>query len=349
MSRRTATLLVSGVLFVVLTAVAALLPVPYVALEPGPTTNTLGSVDGAPVIGVKGHRTYPVGGHLDLTTVAVFGGPGHRLDLVTALRGWLDRSVAVVPEETIYPPGESEQKVQQENKDLMSGSQENATAAALGRLGIPVTTNVVVDSVLEGSPAAGRLHAGDVVVAVDGTTVRTPAAVRRRVSDRKPGDTVHITVVRDGKRRTLTLGTRHAPHDTSRPVVGFVPRAGHTFPFSVKFGIRDIGGPSAGLMFSLGILDKLTPGRLTHGRYIAGTGTIDDSGKVGLIGGIQQKIAAARAAGATVFLTPAGNCADAVDAKPDGLRLVRVTSLDGAVKALHALGSGHGRVPSCTH
>jgi len=120
----------------------------------------------------------------------------------------------------------------------------------------------------------------------------------------------------------------------------------YRFPFQVKISVGDIGGPSAGLMFALGIIDKLTPGNLTGGRFIAGTGEIAANGAVSPIGGIQQKMAGARAAGATIFLTPAANCPDTAGAVPQGLRLVKVSTLAGAMRDLKALSAG-GSVPSC--
>jgi Lon-like protease len=347
MSRRTATLVVSGLLVVLLSAAAAVLPVPYVVLQPGPTTNTLGKSSGKPLIQVDGRRTYPAGGHLDLTTVAVFGGPGDAVDLVTALQGWLDDTVAVVPEESVFPEGKSQKQVEQETAAQMAESQEHATAAALHQLGVPVDTRVEVGSVLGDMPADGKLKPGDVVVAVDGGRVTTPKQVRNRIADRAPGDPVTLALRREGERRTVELSTEESADGSGRPVVGFLPRTGHTFPFDVTIGLEKVGGPSAGLMFALGIVERLTPGDLTDGRYVAGTGTIDDQGRVGPIGGVQQKVAAAADTGADVFLTPAGNCADAATVKPDGLTLVRVKTLDDALTSLDALKTGRGDVATC--
>jgi PDZ domain-containing protein len=132
-----------------------------------------------------------------------------------------------------------------------------------------------------------------------------------------------------------------------QPVVGVLMQGSYKFPFDVDINVGDVGGPSAGLMFSLGILDKLTPGEITGGKRIAGTGTIDSAGQVGPIGGIAQKMVGARDSGATVFLTPADNCAEAVKAVPEGLRLVKADTLHDAVLALDALRTGKGAVPAC--
>src|SRR5688572_85963 len=144
MSPRVRTLAAAGILVVVLAAIAALLPVPYVALSPGPTTDTLSTVGKTQLIRIEGHETYPTKGHLDLTTVSVLGGPRQRMDIVTALRGWLDDSVAIVPENAVYPEGQSAEEAEQQSELEMSDSQENATTAALRSLGIPVTSHVSV-------------------------------------------------------------------------------------------------------------------------------------------------------------------------------------------------------------
>jgi PDZ domain-containing protein len=345
MSRRVATLGVAGLLLVLLAAVAALLPVPYVLLEPGPTSNTLGSADGKPLIRIEGRRTYLTSGNLQLTTVGVLGGPGQQLDLITALRGWFDRDVAVVPEETVYPEGGTEEQIKQQNAEEMQSSQENATTAALRELNIPVTSHVVVQSIARGSPALGKLKAGDEIVAVDGRPVTTPQRVRAHITSLPPGDTVTFTVERGGREQQVEVATKAGPEGQAQ--VGIVPGVTFTYPFKVEISLKDVGGPSAGLMFALGIVDKLTPGALTGGKFIAGTGTIDPEGRVGPIGGIAQKLVAAKEAGAAAFLVPAGNCDEAAPAAPDGLRLVRADTLSNAVDALDAIRTGTGTVPAC--
>jgi PDZ domain-containing protein len=143
------------------------------------------------------------------------------------------------------------------------------------------------------------------------------------------------------------MATAAAGAEGGQAVVGVGVAETYTgFPFRVKVNVGDIGGPSAGLMFALAIIDKLTPQNLAGGRFIAGTGEISVSGTVSPIGGIQQKMAGARAAGATVFLTPAGNCPDTAGAVPAGLRLMKVSTLAGAVAGLKALAAGRP-VPSC--
>ncbi|MFL6053588.1 MAG: PDZ domain-containing protein [Actinoallomurus sp.] len=351
MSRRAATLVVASFLILLLGLAAALMPVPYVALRPGPTSDTLGRLGKAPLIQITGAKTYPTEGHLNFVTVAYQGGPGNRIDLFTALRGWLDPNVAVVPEETIFPKNVSTKKVEQENTQEMANSQESATAAAMHELHLPTTTAVLVDSVQKGLPADGRLRPGDQITAIDGKNIKDMTGVTAGVSVHKPGDTVTFTVKRDGKETQAPVKTVTSPEKTGdragKAVVGVILKEKFQFPVTVKISVGDVGGPSAGLMFSLGIYDKLTPDDITGGRFIAGTGTVTPEGQVGPIGGIQQKMVAARQAGATVFLTPTQNCGDAVAAKPKGLRLVRVDTMHGALQALAGIRTGQGSVPSC--
>ncbi|MFI0411176.1 PDZ domain-containing protein [Actinomadura sp. 3N508] len=347
MSRRAATLTAASVIVIVLAIIGSAMPVPYVALMPGPTSNTLGTNDkGQPLIKIDGRPTYPDSGHLNFTTVTYRGGPGGRIDLFTALRGWIAGDTAIVPEETIFPEDESPKKVDEENTRQMQDSQQSAEAAALHELGIPVTTRVVVDGIQKGRPADGVLKTGDEITSVDGAKVTNVAEVTGRMAKHKIGDSVTLGYTRAGKAATTTLKTVATPNG-DRAAVGVVISDQYKFPFKIDISVGDIGGPSAGLMFSLAIVDKLTPGSLTQGAFIAGTGTITAKGEVGPIGGIQQKMIAARKAGATVFLTPKDNCPDAAASRPDGLRLVRADTLHGTVQAINALTSGKGDIPGC--
>lgn len=338
-------LTVVGVLVLVLAAIAAVLPVPYVLLSPGPVENTLGTHDGRPLISIRGKQAYPAKGALDLVTVYVSGGPGQKVSLVEALRGWLDGSTAVVPQDSVFPPSSTQKQVEQQNTQEMSSSQQAATVAALTHLGIDYGGKVTVAEVVPGSPADGHLKTGDVITEVDGARMKTPEDVVAAVRKHQPGDKVALTVGRGGSTQTITLTTAD---QNGVAVVGFVPDAHYNFPFQVTIDPGDIGGPSAGLMFTLGIVDLLTPGDLTGGRKIAGTGTIDPNGAVGPIGGIQQKMLGARDAGAKWFLAPAGDCADALPAVPDGLTLVKVTSLDDALAAVQTIKTGKGTLPRCS-
>jgi PDZ domain-containing protein len=344
MSRRLVTLIIAGVCVVVGLAVAALIPVPYVALTPGPTLNTLGSPDGQPLIQISGVKTYPTSGNLNMVTISYSGGPGTRFNIFNALDAWLTPDDAVVPQSEIFSAGQSQQQVTQQDTQEMVGSQEDATAAALCYLNVKFQTVDQISSTVKGTPAYGVLQPGDVITAVDGKPVNCKNSVVTMIRSRTPGAPVTLTIKRHGAVKTIRLNTKDV---SGEPVVGIeLGSPTYVFPFSVKVYIPGIGGPSAGMMFALAIIDKLSPDNLTGGKFIAGTGEIDPTGAVEPIGGIQQKMAGARDAGATIFLTPAGNCSDTVGAVPSGLRLVKVSTLKQAVTYLNAIKQGRP-VPSC--
>jgi len=342
MSRRSLTLLIASVGTAVAIAVSVLVPVPYVILGPGPTLNTLGKdSSGQPLITISGRASYPTTGHLNLVTVSYQGCAGNRFNIFTALVAWLNPHQAVVPEGEICPAGQTQKQTQEQDTQEMTSSQSTATAAALTQLHIPY--QVAVGQVQRGYPAYGVLKVGDVITAVDGTPVTSQSSLTGLIRGHPAGSTLTVTVRRDGSTRQLQVRTRQSG---GQPVIGVVIT--YEFPFQVKISVGDIGGPSAGMMFSLGIIDKLTKLDLTAGRFIAGTGEITASGQVQPIGGIQQKMIGARNAGATIFLTPASNCADTKGAVPKGMRLVKVSTLNQAVTYLEALKSGQSAsVPSC--
>ncbi len=347
-TRRQLTLYVAVAGVLVAGAVAAFTSVPYVILSPGPTLNTLGKFPhGGPLIQITGHPTYPTSGHLSMVTVSYQGGPQDKLNVFAALRAWLTPHEAVVPEVELFGPGQTQQQVTKQDTQQMASSEQTATAAALCQLGIPFATVDTVVAVIKGYPADGVLRRGDVIKAVDGTPVSCRRGAAALIRARAPGASVTLTVVRTTGGRPVTRLIRlRTAGAQGHAVVGISISESFVFPFSVKIRVGNIGGPSAGLMFALGIIDKLTPGNLAGGKFIAGTGEISVNGVVGPIGGIQQKMAGARQAGATIFLTPAANCPDTAGAVPPGMRLIKVSTLAGAVRALKALSAG-AQVPSC--
>ncbi|MEU5302387.1 PDZ domain-containing protein [Streptomyces noursei] len=360
MPRRTATLLASTLMLIALLCAGVLIPVPYSEMSPGPTVNTLGDHNGEPVLQISGRKTYPTSGNLNMTTVRVTG-PDYNMNLFEAVYGWLDPSSAVVPHKTLYPEGQTAAQADQQNAEEFTQSQESAKVAALKQLHIPVATQTVVGAVVKGKPADGVLHAGDVIKAVDGNEVQQTRDVAKFVTRHKPGEKVVFTLIpakdaaaaeKQGKRpegpqKQVAITTAA---DSGRAVVGIQAQADHTFPFTIDVKLADVGGPSAGLMFALGIVDKLTPGgNLTGGRFVAGTGTIDDQGKVGPIGGISMKTIGARDKGAEFFLTPKENCAAAAKDTPSGLRLVKVGTIGDAVQALEKIRKNDlAGLPSCS-
>ena len=347
MSRRSLTLSIAGLATLVAIAVAVLVPVPYVILGPGPTLNTLGKdSSGKPLITIVGHPTYPTTGNLNMVTVSYQGGPGVNLNVFQALRAWLDPSEAVVPESELFPPGQTAEQTQQQDTAQMASSQQTATAAALSTLHIPYQTQVVVVQTVPGTPASAVLKPGDVIVAVNGKPVTGQAELSLLITSSPPGSVLHLTVLRAGKTLQIPVRTVATKDSGGTPIIGVQVQEQYKFPFIVHISVGDIGGPSAGMMFALGIIDKLTRVNLTGGKFIAGTGEITSSGLVQPIGGIQQKMVAARNAGATVFLAPAGNCSDTAGAVPAGLRVVKVSTLPQAVSDLQAIKAGKP-VPSC--
>lgn len=342
MTRRGLTLILAGLLALALAIAGAAQPVPYVVLSPGPAFDTLGAVGSTPVLTITGHKTYPTDGTLELTTVSVLDD----VTLAKALRAWFSSSEAVVPRELLYPPDQDREETQDQNAELMEQSHESATAAALRAVGIPGTTTVRVGEVAAGQPADGQLRVGDVLSTVDGTPVTGVTRLRDLLNAGPPGSVVVLRIVRAGKAATVRLRTAASSDDPSRAVIGISAKESSTFPVKVDIKLTDVGGPSAGLMFALGIVDKLEPGSLTGGRHVAGTGEITADGTVGAIGGVAQKLQGARDAGATVFLVPDANCEEARRSPPDGLALVRVKTLKDALASLAVLRSG-GAPPAC--
>lgn len=342
MSRRALTLVSGTVLAVLLAVVGGVQKVPYVSLGPGPAINTLGSSDDEVVLTITGAKTYPTDGSLALTTVSV----RDELTLFEALAGWFNNRQAVIPREIVFPPDTSREEEEKKNVQEMARSQDDATQAALGELGLRSVDKVVVATVKNGAPADTRLKPADVLTSVDGTPVTDAGSVGALISRKQPGETVVIGYVRDGRPATVSIRTIRSGDAPVRPVIGISAEVVKTYDVKVDIKLKDIGGPSAGLMFALGIIEKLGPESLTGGKSIAGTGTIDAQGKVGAIGGIAEKMIGAKDRGATVFLSPADNCAEAKSTKPDGITLIRVETLKGALAALKTLREG-GTPPSC--
>ncbi|WP_035749276.1 YlbL family protein [Arthrobacter sp. 35W] len=345
---RFSTMAVSGVLAAVLGAAALLMPVPYVVESPGPTFNTLGKENGTPIIQISGADTYPVTGSLDMVTVRQGGGlPGNSINILEALQGWADPDKAVFPAELIYPPGTTAQDANTAGAAAMTSSQDTSTAAALNQLGIKYTTELTVAQIPAGSASEGKLKVGDVVLAVDGAPVTDLSVIQQALAD-GAGKPVAVRVKRGGAEQDVSVAPTLG--DNGKYLLGISLQTVPTFPFEVKFGLQNITGPSAGMMFALAIIDTLTPSDITGGKHFAGTGTIDPQGNVGAIGGIAQKMIGARNSGATVFLAPGANCNDVVGHVPDGLQVVKVDTLTEAYDAVKLIGSGAdgSTLPTCT-
>jgi PDZ domain-containing protein len=330
-------------------------PMPYVTMQPGPTVDILGTFHKRPIVEVDGARTYDPDGNLRLVTVSE-STPDHEVLLPEALQAWWQDDAALIPRRAVYPETATSESERALSAAQMVTSQDTAVAAALRQLGHHLPTFPEVIGLTPGGPSAGKLELRDRLREVNGRRTPTLRSVFDALRGVEPGTTVPVVVDRgsfeDPTRKRVSITTVKDPGDAHRALIGIFPGTGYRFPFKVQVGIDDgIGGPSAGLMFALAIYDTLTKGDLTGGRDVAGTGTITDRGEVGEIGGIQQKIVGAKRDGATIFLVPPANCADALGAPvdPDDIRLVKAPTLRSAIDSLTAYAHDpDADLPRCT-
>jgi PDZ domain-containing protein len=330
---------------------AAFVPLPYSVYSPGPTFDVLAKdANESEIIQVDGHKTYRDDGEIRFTTVS--SAPrGDRLPLFEALRDWLDDDKAVIPYDVAHPPDQTAEDERREGAASMVTSQDTAIAVAMRELGYQVPSTIQVADVSEDGAAFKKLRVRDQFVAVDGVPVEKGEDIVKAVERHGPGDPVELLIERDHKNLRVEVEpdlVEVEGEDEKQPRLGISLGVGYDFPFDVKLQVDPtIGGPSAGLMFSLAIYDTLTPGSLTDGETIAGTGELFDDGKVGPIGGIEQKIAGAEDAGADLFFVPKDNCGDVQDLDPD-LTLVKATTMHQARGALQAWADDRdAELPSC--
>jgi PDZ domain-containing protein len=324
------------------------LPVPYVKQSPGPIFNTIGTFDDKELIAISGTSTYPPEGSLGLVTVTERGGPFGILLLGEALLGWVNPDVAIVPRSALYPEELSEEHARTRNRVAFGNSQGNAISAALGHLGLPIVTSVLVSGVVEDGPSAGRFEIGDQITGVDGENIANTEDLVKRVRAQKPGAEIEFDVVREGRAERIAIKSQAASDDPKAASVGIFINNDVKAEFEIDFALDSIGGPSAGLMFALGIIDELTPGNLTQGEKVAGTGTVTPDGEVGPIGGLWQKLAAASKQDVELFLLPADNCDDVNRSEFRGMPLVPVKNVTEAVDYLRRWATdGPGSLPRC--
>lgn len=331
-------LIVALVALVVLT----FLPTPYVIQQPGPVYDTLGTATGedgeeVPLISVEDAQTYETAGALDLTTVQVVGNRERTPSWLELALAWTDSSRAVVPLDSVFPEGVTTEQRDERNAMLMVDSQHEATAAALSELGYDTGAEVVVVEAVEGTPSDGLLEADDVITGIDGTTVTSATQLREAIQEAE-GEPVALTVLRDGEEQTVEVTPEeHTEGGVTTWLIGITLRTDYEFEIDVTIQLDNVGGPSAGMMFALGIIDTLTEGELNGGENVAGTGTIDAEGTVGPIGGIRQKLYGARDADADYFLAPEANCDEVVGHVPDGLQVIRTATLEESLEALEVI------------
>jgi PDZ domain-containing protein len=315
---------------------ASVVRIPYYAMAPG------SAVDVEPLVSVgDGGPSFPPEGRVFLTTISL-----RQATVLSALRGWLDQDVDVVEKDSIVPPDTDADELRELNLRLMDSSKDAARGVAFEQLGYDAISGsgASVVQVVPGSPADGALREDDTIVELGGEPVRIDGDVISMLSRRSPGDRVTVVVERDGARVPVEVELASRPDARGEAFlgVGLTTRDLRLdFPYEVDIESERIGGPSAGLAFTLELLDVLTEGELTGGREVAATGTIELDGTVGDVGGVAQKTAAVEAAGIDLFLVPRGELADARRAAGDDLQVEPVDTLDDALRVL-ARSGGNG-------
>ncbi len=337
---------VAGLVTSVLIAVLTVLPAPYAIGAPGPTFDTLGDIDGKPLVAIDGAPTYESSGELRLTTVSVSKAGDRPFTLGRVLRGWASPAEYVVPQEAVFGnPGE-EQAAEQEAQAQWITSQESATVSALEALGHPVPATMRVAGTIDGTGAVGKLIVDDVVIAVDGVDVISYSDVSRAMDAHAPGDEVTVTVTRGADTVTESIVT--IDDGSGGALLGVWLDPVFDLPISVTVLIDSVGGPSAGTMFALGIMDKLTESDELAGAKVAGTGAISADGDVEPIGGIAMKMWGAVNSGADFFLAPVENCDEVVGRIPPGLSVFSIDTLSDAYVAIERIGAKDtSKLPTC--
>lgn len=331
---------VAGTGALILGLVSLLVPSPYILESPGPTFNTTGDVEGVPILTVEGEETYETDGALELTTVYVNGAPTGTVRVPDMVLGWFSSTTDMLPQELVYPSGTTADQVEQMNTQAMASSQDLALAAALEELGIEYHQEL---SIMQFTPealdlgAADLLEQGDQVIAADGEEITGLEGLRTVVTD-AAGQPVDLTVVRDGE--TLDVEVPTYQDADGEWYIGLMLQGEFDFPVDVEIQLQHVGGPSAGLMFTLGLVDTMTEESMTGGEHWAGSGTVDPDGTVGDIGGIAQKVVGARDAGAEHFLVPRRNCPELEGRLPSGVAVYGVETVAEARSVVEAVRDG---------
>jgi len=329
----------SKYLFTSLVLVAFFIPTPYVLLSPGTPQNIL---NGA--ITITGAEVFPTTGKMAVTSVMVTN-PDSYMTGFDILYGWARGEQAVLPRVEIYPENESAEESIQQGAADMQASQVSATTAALTLLGYKGEIKLIVNSVNESTDAFNKLKAGDQLLEIDGQQLTSTTQLLDFLKGKKPGEVITLKIKRElavqkssGElNEELTVKVKLSARDDNSAFIGIIVEMVQNFPISVKIKLAETGGPSGGLIFALGIIEKLQGENLTRGRNIAGTGTISDTGEVGPIGGITEKIIGAKKDGVEIFLAPIENCLDiSTPDLFDGIKVVPVATLTEALAVLRA-------------
>jgi len=322
--------------FYLLTIATLLAPIPFVFFKPGVPDNVAGKI-----ISIKDAKTYPINGKLFITSILVTN-PDSPVFGAETLVNWAIGPHVVLPKESVYPPIQPAQKIERDSRNEMESSKVTSTAAALRYLGYDFDEVYYVSDIRDYSDAIKKLKIGDVITEIDGKEINQIEEIRTSYAKKRIGDSLLITVERKDKNGKVTPVTTRVIlvenldiEEKERPAIGILVGTSARFPIDVDFNLPGVGGPSAGLIFAVGIVEKLTEEDLVRGRKIAGTGTISASGKVGGIGGIEEKMVGASRIGATIFIAPRENCPD-IEHVPKGLKVIPVSTLSEAIEALRA-------------
>ena len=336
----------SFILVVALIAAVFLVPVNAVIEAPGPTWNVLdnGSSSDQDVLKVSGTETYPTEGALRMTTVSVSGCPGYPVTTADLIAAWFSADKRIVDRNEVCPQDQSAEQVEETGKAQMTASQDSAVIAALVETGKAGAMHLTVTEVTE-QQTSTEIQAGDVLETItpqggQTTTLASFSQLRELMTTIPEGTRVTLGVRRGEQKASAALTTIAPQEGTTGSLLGLSLKISVDSPVEATFGLSDVGGPSAGMMFALGVVDEITPGSLTGGKDISGTGTIDMTGQVGPIGGIQQKMAGARESGSTFFLAPASNCNEVKGHEPKDMQVFAVNTLHEAVAATEAIASG---------
>lgn len=337
----------SFILVVALIAAVFLVPVNAVIEAPGPTWNVLdnGSSSDQDVLKVSGTETYPTEGALRMTTVSVSGCPGYPVTTADLIAAWFSADKRIVDRNEVCPQDQSAEQVEETGKAQMTASQDSAVIAALVETGKAGAMHLTVTEVTE-QQTSTEIQAGDVLETItpqggQTTALASFSQLRELMTTIPEGTRVTLGVRRGDQKASAALTTIAPQEGTTGSLLGLSLKISVDSPVEATFGLSDVGGPSAGMMFALGVVDEITPGSLTGGKDISGTGTIDMTGQVGPIGGIQQKMAGARESGSTFFLAPASNCNEVKGHEPKGMQVFAVNTLHEAVAATEAIASGN--------
>lgn len=356
------------VTLLVATAVAvgvAMIPVPYVIQTPGPTVDVLGTQGDTEVLQVDEvpedlglHLNEDGDGEIRMVTVSEVGGPGSTVRVADVVSAWFQASAKVLRYSDVYPDEITADEVQQMSSAQMESSHSAAQITAFDYLGVPMETTMTVVGTVPGTGAEKVLEEGDVLKAItlpNGTVfpVASPSVPFTLLRSVPAGSTLSVLIERDGKEETVEITTTASTDSETGEVeegskMGAYLDADVEAPFDVTIHLEKVGGPSAGLAFALGIVDRFTEGGLTNGQKVAATGVLDYSAHVSPVGGIKQKMFGAKRDGAEWFLLPQANCEDTMGGVPAGLTVVPVSTLEEGLDAVEKIAAGDtGDLPSC--